>query len=419
MSFPTKVTVGTTFGIYPPRGGGQLRLFHICRHLATRCPVDVIALVAGDEAALERELAPGLREIRVPKSAPHVVAETELERQAGVPVTDVAFPELHELTPAFAQAVSASAAPDGALMACHPYTLPVLAAVHDQPRIWYDVQDVEADLKAKMLARSSAGSRLLTATRKVERACCERAELVMAVSSDDASRLRALYDVPDSKLALVPNGVDTGTIPFTDPAERHELSSRLLMHSPLALFIGSWHEPNLAAVRRIIELAPKLPDVTFAVVGSVCLPFEEIELPANVELMGIVGDELKDTLLTIAAVALNPMSEGSGTNIKMLDYLAAGVPVVSTQVGARGLQLDPERHVRIAAPREFGSAIRNILTEPRERAAARAQQARRHVEQNFDWEVVARQLLLAVEGLPDAAQPTPALSTISPVSRSR
>jgi glycosyltransferase involved in cell wall biosynthesis len=405
MSFPAKITVGSTFGIYPPRGGGQLRLLHICRHLAARCPVDVIALVAGDECALARELAPGLREVRVPKSASHVAAETELEREAGVPVTDVAFPELHELTPAFAQAVAASAAPDGALIACHPYTLPVLAAVSDRARLWYDVQDVAADLKASMLGHTETGVRLLTATREVERACCERAELILAVSDDDASRLKELYGVPDRKLALVPNGVDTGAISFTEPARRRELSARLRMDSPLALFVGSWHEPNLVAMRRIIELAPKLADIEFVVVGSVCLPFEDVELPANVKLMGIVDDELKETLLTIAAVALNPMSEGSGTNIKMLDYLAAGVPVVSTRVGARGLQLDPERHVRIATPRDFGSVIRAILAEPVEQAAERAEQARHRVEQRFDWEVVARQLLLAVEALRDTAQP--------------
>ena len=405
MSFPTKITVGSTFGIYPPRGGGQLRLLHICRHLAARCPVDVIALVAGDEPALQRELAPGLREVRVPKSAQHVAAEAELEREAGVPVTDVAFPELHELTPAFAQAVSASAAPDGALLASHPYTLPVLAAAQAEPRIWYDVQDVEADLKATMLAGTGVGARLLAATCEVERTCCEQAELVLAVSAEDASRLQTLYGVPESKLALVPNGVDTGAVRFTEPAQRRELSARLLMDSPLALFIGSWHGPNLAAVRRIIELAPRLAEIEFAVVGSVCLPFDDLELPPNVKLMGVVDDELKETLLDVAAVALNPMSEGSGTNLKMLEYLAAGVPVVSTEFGARGLQLDPQRHVRIAAPREFGSAIMAMLDEPLEQAQARALQAHHHVEERFDWAVVARHLLHAVEALRDTAQP--------------
>ena len=124
MSLPAKLTVTSTFGIYPALGGGQLRLLHICQRLARRFPVDVVALVADDEPALTRELTPGLREIRVPMSTAHAQREAELGRDAGVPVTDVAFPQLHELTPAFTEAVAASLVADGAVMASHPYTLP-------------------------------------------------------------------------------------------------------------------------------------------------------------------------------------------------------------------------------------------------------------------------------------------------------
>jgi glycosyltransferase involved in cell wall biosynthesis len=405
VRLPAKLTVTSTFGIYPPLGGGQLRVLHLCRRLAASFPVDVIALVASDEPAVDRQLSPGLREIRVPKSPVHADAETELERDAGVPVTDVAFPELHALTPKFAEAVAASAVNDGALMASHPYTLPVLEDLGRDLPLWYDVQDVAADLKATMLASNDVGSRLLQTTRVVERACCDQAELVLATSSEDAARLRELYGVPEHRLTLVPNGVDAAAIPFIDAATRRELGARLGMERPLALFVGSWHQPNLGAVRRIIELADKLPQMRFAVVGSVCLPFEDVEVPPNLDLMGIVDDELKATLLGVAAVALNPMSEGSGTNIKMLDYLAAGVPVVSTTMGARGLALDPEHHVRLVPLGEFESAITATLDEPLERAQRRALQARRHVEGRFDWEVVARQLLAAIEELPDAVQP--------------
>jgi glycosyltransferase involved in cell wall biosynthesis len=404
VSLPVKLTVTSTFGIHPPLGGGQLRILHLCRRLAASFPVDVIALVAGDEAAVVRQLAPGLREIRVPKTPEHVDAETELERDAGVPVTDVAFPELHALTPKFAEAVAASAVGHGVLMASHPYTLPVLEGLGRDLPILYDVQDVAGDLKAMMLAPNAVGSRLLEATRAVERACCDRAALILATSAEDTARLRELYGVPQDRLTVVPNGVDVVAVPFTGAATRRELRARLGMERPLALFVGSWHQPNLSAVRRIIELAHKLPQISFAVVGSVCLPFEDVDVPANLDLMGIVDDELKATLLAVASVALNPMSEGSGTNIKMLDYLAAGVPVVSTTVGARGLLLDPERHLRTAVPGEFAAAIRAVLDEPLSEAEARALAGRAHVEQHFDWDPVARHLLAELERLPGAAQ---------------
>ncbi len=397
MSFPAKLTVGSTFSTQPPRGGGQLRVLHLYRQLARHCPVEVIALVAEERRPREIELAPGLREVRVPKSAAHIRAEWELEREAGVPVTDVAFPGLHSLTPEFVQAIARSAAGRGALVASHPYTLPALVAADGRLPVWYEVQDVEADLKALILAQNKTGRRLLADTREVERACCERAELVLAPSRDNADRLRSLYGVAEERVVLVPNGVDAGAIPFNPPSARRRLRERLRMNAPIALFVGSWHEPNLRALRRIVELAPLLPEVEFAVAGSACVALDEVRAPSNVTRFGVIADAQKQALLSVAAVALNPMSEGSGTNIKMLDYLAAGAPVVTTEIGARGLDLDPERHARIVPLEGFAAAIRNTLAEPVEEADSRAQAARQHVEENFDWAVVARELVVVAD----------------------
>ena len=393
MTLPTKLTVASTFAIHPARGGGQLRILNLYRHLAEQCPVDVVALVGCEEPESQRLLVPGLREVRVPKSAEHAAAEAELQREAGIPVTDVAFPALHELTPQFARAVANSAASGGALVASHPYTLPALRAADGHAQLWYDAHNVEIDLKAGVLPRNPTGKRLIAAARTVEEACCRQANVVLASCSEDAERLRGLYNIPENRLVVVPNGVDTGAIRFTGPTERQQLQGNLRMRRAVAIFIGSWHEPNLRAVARIIKLAPDLPSVAFAIVGSVGLAFKELELPTNVELFGIVEDALKETLLAIAAFALNPVSEGSGTNMKMLDYLAAGVPVVSTDVGTRGLELDLERHVRIASLEEFASGSAAILNETPDASDGRLRAARRHVEERFDWAAVAQRLL--------------------------
>ena len=393
---PSKLTIASTFAIHPPRGGGQLRIFHLYSQLAKHCLVDVVALVGHEEPPSQRQLASGLHEVRVPKSADHAAAEAELEREVGIPVTDVAFPELHELTPQFAQALARSVEVGGAVVASHPYTLPALPVAQGEAPLWYDAQDVEVDLKAGVLPSSPAGRRLVAAVREVEQACCDHAILVLATCSEDAGRLRRLYDVAEDRLVVVPNGVNTSDIRFIGPAERRELRRRLRMPGPIGLFIGSWHEPNVRAVARIITLAQELPSVTFAMVGSVGLAFKDRELPGNVELFGIVEDAFKESLLAVAAFALNPVSEGSGTNIKMLDYLAAGVPVVSTEFGTRGLELDLEHHVRIASLDEFASGASVILSEGADAADRRLRAARRHVEERFDWAVVAQRLLAGV-----------------------
>ena len=272
MSAPVKLTVGSTFGIYPPRGGGQLRIFNLYRHLAFRCPVDVVTLVPADEPALAREVAPGLREIRVPMSAEHAAAEAALASEAAAPVTDVAFPELHTLTPGFGRAIAGSVVPGGAVVASHPYAFDALRAAGGDCQAWYDAHNVEFDLKSSMLPRTPVGKRLLDATRAIEQACCEQAELVLASCAEDADRLSALYRVAPDRVTVVPNGVNTADIRFTSATERRRLCARLRMERPLALFIGSWHLPNALAVERILELAPRLPELTFAIVGSVGIP---------------------------------------------------------------------------------------------------------------------------------------------------
>jgi glycosyltransferase involved in cell wall biosynthesis len=404
MNPVTKFVVGSTFPIHPPRGGGQLRIFHLYGQLARHIPVDVVALVEGDQAATTRELAPGLTEIRVPKSAAHAAEERGLHVHAGIPIADIAFTLLHELTPAFSDAVAASATDGCVLVASHPYAFPAMSAAAPGQQCWYDAHNVEADLKAAMLSRwRRIGRRLLRRTREVERECCRRASLVLTVSAQDGRRLRHLYRVPDDRCRVVPNGVDASSIHFRAPAERRRLSERLRMCEPLALFIGSWHEPNLRAARQILDLARRVPEVRFGIAGSVGIPLDGKELPANVELFGVVSDELKQALLAVASLALNPVQHGSGTNMKMLDYMAAGVPVISTAVGARGLALDESSPIWIARPDQFDTAIRALLEEPLQAAAIRVRAARRHVEAHFDWAVVARGLLEAI-GTPAADQ---------------
>jgi glycosyltransferase involved in cell wall biosynthesis len=237
---------------------------------------------------------------------------------------------------------------------------------------------------------------------------------VLAASAEDAQRLRALYRVPAERLKVIPNGVDTDAIRFVAPSERRALRRRLRLDQPLALFIGSWHEPNVLAAREILRLASEVPDVSFAIVGSIGIPLSREPRAPNVELFGIVGDELKEALLGVAAVALNPMLAGSGTNMKMLDYLAAGVPVISTPVGVRGLDLDHERDLRVVAPSEFAAALRAALAEPDEPADARALAVRREIEDRFDWRAVVAPLLREIE--PRAAagnHPAPRRSAIN------
>lgn len=389
-----KVVVATTFPVFPPRGGGQSRVFHLYRELAASCDIQIVSLAAARDAPLDGEIAPGVWETRIPKTEEHERREAEISRDVEwVPITDIALLRLYDSTPAYGAALGDAARSSDIVVLCHPYALHVLSAVAPGVPFWYEAQDVEADLKHAMLGASHAGAQLVADVRDAERRCWHEAALVFACSAEDLARLEELYGPREKANLEVPNGVCLAEVPFTSLELRDSLKQRIgIAGARTALFMGSWHGPNLEALECLAAFARALPEVAFLVVGSVGLPMKDRALPGNVGLMGVVEEDTKQLVLSIADVALNPMSSGSGTNLKMLDYFAAGVPVITTGFGARGLGCMNGRDVLVADIGDFAARIREFFAMPRHHHASIIAAARDLVVRRFDWATIARAL---------------------------
>ena len=284
-----KLLVATSFPVFPPRGGGQARVFGLYTALAARgVDVEIVSLVSFGERGGIAEITPGVREWRVPMTAEHHRAEYMLHVRAGVPVRDLCLTLHGDLTPAYGEALAAVAEKAVGAVACHPFAQPLLAEHGGLPLV-YEAQDVETDLKASMLAGSEAAEELIDAVREVERACCATASHTIVCSHQDGERLVELFGLPAERVIVVANGVDPGAFPFVDTEARAQRRRTLgLGDTPLALFLGSWHEPNLAAVRDVLVAAETLPDTRFLIVGSAGLAFFEDPVPGNVDLCGSV-----------------------------------------------------------------------------------------------------------------------------------
>ena len=130
------------------------------------------------------------------------------------------------------------------------------------------------------------------------------------------------------------------TAPADEPTRREMKRQLDLSASPLAIFVGSAYAPNVQAAEFICKtLAPALPDVAFAICGGVGVELDTETYAAlpNVRVTGYLDNAEVHKYLAAADVALNPMFSGSGTNIKMFDFMAAGLPIISTPIGARGI----------------------------------------------------------------------------------
>jgi glycosyltransferase involved in cell wall biosynthesis len=385
-----KLTVATTFPVFPPRGGGQQRVFGLYSALAAAgLDVEVVAFAAERERGGRREIAPGLREWRVPATPAFSAALAALQRRTGIPMGDLAVTLHHDLAPAFGEALSDSARDAAAVVASHPYAQPAIAAACDAPLI-YESHNVEADLKAAMFERSGDAEELNARVREVEDACCSAADHVLVCAPEDGVRLGELYGLDARRVVMVPNGADPDAVPFSGPREREAHRRRLGLDQGFhALFLGSWHEPNLIAVRDIIAAAREAPDVRFLVLGSAGKPFARADAPANVDLCGEVDAGFVHSALAVADCALNPVRFGSGTNLKMLEYALAGVPLVSSTCGARGLGFEPGRHYLAAEPDRLPDALAALRAEDPAATAARSEAARRLVLERFSWRAVA------------------------------
>lgn len=390
-----KLTVATSFPIFPALGGGQQRVLGLYGALAAQgVDVDVVALAARQERFAVRELAPGFREIRVPKTPEHDHAEFLLHSEMGIPVTDISLMLDHELTPAYGKMLAQSARTATAVVVCHPFGLPALRdAVPDLPLI-YEAQDVETDLKADMLR--GAGDRaddVVAAVRECERRACGESDLVITCSDIDGVRLRELFGLEDARRAEVPNGCECAQIPFVSPVARAANRRAVGVDAFTVVFVGSWHGPNLEAARAVREAAQMAPDMRFVIVGSVGLAIADESTPGNVDLVGPVAKGFLRDVLALADVGVNPMSSGSGTNLKMLEYAAAGVPLVSSSFGARGLGFTPGEHYAVGEPDALAPALRAVRAEPEAETARRVRLAYDRVVATLDWPVVGRRWL--------------------------
>jgi glycosyltransferase involved in cell wall biosynthesis len=163
------------------------------------------------------------------------------------------------------------------------------------------------------------------------------------------------------------------------------------------LFLGSFrHLPNLEALewfsqRVLPQVLKRKPEAKLIIVGSDPPPRHSLpDLAGAIELVGYVADVREP--LGRYAVFLCPILSGSGVRVKLLEAFSAGIPVVSTRLGAEGLTSEDGELCALAdSPEQFAERIVELLEHPG-KSEAMARRARAFVEANRDMGVMAGKL---------------------------
>jgi polysaccharide biosynthesis protein PslH len=217
-----------------------------------------------------------------------------------------------------------------------------------------------------------------------EKRVCQAVKRVVAVSESDVETMRSLYGAEHTH--AVPTGVDLDY--FAPP--RSATSTTDLV------FIGSmdWR-PNIDGIRWFAaEVLPLIrrrrPDCSLAVVGR--RPTAEIrqlvERDPRIHVTGTVDDVRP--YLWESAVSIVPLRVGGGTRLKIYEAMAARIPVVSTTIGAEGLDVRDGENIAIAdSAASFAERCLDLLDNADARRT-QCQAAWEMVSACYSWDVAAR-----------------------------
>jgi glycosyltransferase involved in cell wall biosynthesis len=375
--------------LWPVDTGGKIRSFNILRHLARNHEVTLLSYYGGRrdaeyETAIAKQL-PGAQTIytaapestiaqsidyilRLPSTAPYAVKKfthpavrRELARRLSEGSADVTVCDFLSASLNFPE-ISPT---------------PVVLFQHNvETMLWRRMADTEKSALRKLSYRIEARKMAAYETRALQ-----RFQHVIAVSDHDRKEMLAL--APGCSITVVPTGVDT---------EKYQPAPSVSGNPPLIVFTGSmdW-EPNIDAVEYFCrEIFPSVlsafPHARFQIVGR--NPHSRVRKLASlsVEVTGTVPSVAE--YLRNATVVIVPLRIGGGTRLKIFEAMAMRKAMVSTSIGAEGLDVTSGKDCLLAddAP-SFASAIVAVSRDPALRRSYEDNAAA--LAARYDWSQIA------------------------------
>ena len=378
------LTVPFAHGLCAPRSGAQTRLFHLVKRLTS---LDASVVVLEDQRysnSREKELI-----------TPYHFRDIDAGNRHLVPLRDVNINFIKTLFKALRNEtidIAEFSYPAGML------TAKVLIKLMGKknPLIYhpYDVgtEFVEITIMDEIYTLPEKWLLRMYIWIMEWLVCSFLADHIIAVSERDREVLINKYRLPRRKTSVIPSGThiyDTNRY-TSNPNVKRDFG---IDPSKIVIFFnGSYSHPaNKEAIDVIkSQIAPRFEEDrrAFFLVGGAGVPeFSS----SNVRSIGFIQD--LPALLANVDIAIVPVLHGGGTRLKVFDYMAARLPIVTTQKGAQGINIaNREQAIIVDGVGDgFVDAIKFLIDNPEERKRIGAS-ARMLIEQQHDWDKIGDRL---------------------------
>jgi sugar transferase (PEP-CTERM/EpsH1 system associated) len=384
----------------PPTSGAQYRTLYLASRLARHMAVTHVGFrpPGGAEAAIPDD--PNHRFVPVPRGGSYRFRDLLRGALGSVPFSVLNYTR-PEMSAAIERLCRKQHFDIAVLEGIHlGGYLSLLRSVDSRPAVVCDWHNVESEIleryskNARSAARSLYARSAARSLERYERWFVNQCDMHVVVSERDSDVLVRRY-ATRAPVVVVENGIPLDYFSASDGTARERFR---------VLFSGAmdYHANVEAVVWFAREAWPAIraatPRAVFTIVGRNPAPAVRVlAAQPGIEVTGTVPDVRP--YYREAMVAIVPLRVGGGTRIKILEAMAAGVPVVSTGLGAEGLAAAPGEHYVLAdSSRELIAAVTDLLGNP-VKAARMSSAARDLIRRRYDWAPLGDQLAEHLLGL--------------------
>lgn len=254
--------------------------------------------------------------------------------------------------------------------------------VLDQQNVYWEFSQFPSfDIKSRIYTKLASGR-----DKRLEIKAINAANHILACSERDKEIMSKEIPSSEDKITVVPNCINF------DEYGNYVYKPKRYVKEFKVLFVGSLsYGPNIDAVNNILTtIAPNFDEnVTFMIAGN--NPPNLKNKPNNVKFLGFVKDLKK--LINESDICIAPLNYGSGTRLKILEYMAMGKPVISTSKGAEGIDYDNNKDIIIEDNiSNFHRKISDLLNDERQ-CMKIGKLARKLIKSRYDWQIYQKTLI--------------------------